>query len=53
MKTRTSGSCLFDAVSRLIVDRAQAQDFQFALAVGTDDDDSVADLLIEQATADG
>src|SRR5437870_12983140 len=50
---RTSGSCLFDAVPRLIVNRAQAQDFQLALAVGTDDDDGVADLLVEQAAADG
>ena len=46
----TSGFRLFDAAFfGLVVDGAQAQDFQLALAVGSDHGCGVADLLVEQA----
>ena len=37
----------------LVVDGAELQDFQFALAVGADYDYFVADFLIQQGAADG
>src|SRR5215469_1425453 len=44
---------LFRFVVRRVVNRDQAQDFQFALAVGGDHHRLISHFLVEQRTADG
>src|SRR5579864_3509172 len=47
-----SGFRLFDVLC-FVVDRAQAENIQLALAVGRDHHHGIADFLVEQAAADG